>query len=90
MRYSLLALLILASPAQAMTRPQANEYCSGKALAALPPPSVFYVRTEAELAGAEIGDALGRMIILTAVKSSCIRKLGYGSKPVKRRALRER
>lgn len=81
---TLAALLVLASPAAAMSRAQADNYCSGKALAALPPPSVFYVRNEAQLAGSEIGDALGRGFMLKAVKSSRMRRLGYGRKPVKR------
>ena len=59
----------LAAPAAAMIRAGADKYCSGKALDALPSPSIFYVRSQTEFVGAEIGHAVGRGFILIAVTS---------------------
>ena len=59
----------LANPAAAMIRAVADNYCRGKALDALPPPSIFYVRSQTEFVGAEIGNAVGLGFILIAVKS---------------------
>lgn len=88
-RVFILALMIITTPASAMTKSQALELCSREALNALPPPvSVFYVENDAQLAGARIGDALGRAVVLLSVRSACMHRLGFGKKA--RRPVRER
>jgi hypothetical protein len=68
--------------AHSMTKTKANILCNREAaiMTLAVTPNYYYVRSQAELAGAEIGTALGQMIVFSVTKAECMRKYGFAPK----------
>ncbi len=74
--------LLLATPAFSMTKAQVENLCNRKAVAMAytAAPNYYYVRNQAELAGAEIGTALGMLLVASITKAECMRSHGFAPK----------
>ncbi len=75
-------ILLLVSSANAMTKAQVENICNRKAVAMAyaAAPNYYYVRNRAELAGAEIGTALGMLLVASITKADCMRSHGFAPK----------
>ena len=76
------AIAVITTPALSMTKTKANVLCNQEAarMTLAVTPNYYYVRSQAELAGAELGTAIGQMIVFSVTKADCMRKHGFAPK----------